>query len=411
MSNATASDGSHSEGWMNPLLALRFLVVHLLCFAAIWTGISWTAIVMFVVLYAVRMFAITGGYHRYFSHRTYKMGRVMQFIMAVLAESSAQKGVLWWASHHRHHHTHSDDPDDVHSPKQHGFWYAHLGWLFDPDWADTDDERIKDLARYPELVWLDRYHMLPPTILGVSTWLIGGWSGLIVGFFWSTVALWHATFTINSLAHVIGNRRYETDDESKNNWFLALITFGEGWHNNHHHYQAAVNQGFRWYEFDITYYILKAMSWVGLVSDLRTAPEHVVEDKPHPRKQRALARKKRAEQEAKAEKAPQQAGDEASRWLDDLEEAAMCRYVELRDSAVKHYEELRDSAREAQASASKRLDEISEAAHLRYVEMGESASRTAEEIKMSAREAKEEAARQVDEFARSLVPQPDPEMG
>ncbi|MFW5968719.1 MAG: acyl-CoA desaturase, partial [Persicimonas sp.] len=266
----------------------RFVAIHLVCAAAIWTGVSLEALLICAALYALRMFAITAGYHRYFSHRTYKMGRVMQFIMAFLAETSAQKGVIWWAAHHRHHHKYSDQPEDVHSAKQDGFWWSHVGWIMSDRWTDTDESRVKDLTRYPEIVWLDKHHLVPPILLGVATfffgkWIgIGGWQALIVGFFWSTILVWHAAFCINSLAHVVGKRRYETTDESKNHWLLALLTFGEGWHNNHHHYQSSTNQGFRWYEIDITYYILKAMSWVGLIQDLRTPPEHVVENKPHP---------------------------------------------------------------------------------------------------------------------------------
>jgi stearoyl-CoA desaturase (delta-9 desaturase) len=390
----------------------RFLFLHLLCLAAIWTGVGVEALIICAVLYAIRMFGVTGGYHRYFAHRTYKMGRVMQFIMAFIAETSAQKGVIWWASHHRHHHKYSDEPEDVHSALQDGFWWSHIGWIFSDKWTDTDETRVKDLMRYPEIVWLDRFHWVPPTILGVATfffgkWIgIGGWQALVVGFFWSTVLCWHGTFTINSLSHMIGGRRYDTDDASRNNWVLALITFGEGWHNNHHHYQASTNQGFFWWEFDITYYILTAMSWVGLVSDLRKPPEHVILDEPHPRaKERA---RKRAEREAAAAKEKAQQDHEVG-WFGEFEQAAMCRYVELSEAASRTYEELRVSAREAQENASKRLDEISEAAHIRCVDMSESATRTAEEIKMSAREAKEEAARKVDEFARSLAPQADPE--
>jgi stearoyl-CoA desaturase (delta-9 desaturase) len=414
MSTTSTAASDEKLGLSHWLKLGRFAVLHLICLAAIWTGVGIEALILCGVLYAVRIFGVTGGYHRYFAHRTYKMGRVMQFFMAFLAQTSAQKGVIWWAAHHRHHHKYSDEPEDVHSALQDGFWWSHIGWICSDKWADTDESRVKDLLRYPELKWLDKFHWVPPTILGVATFFfgkwtgIGGWEALVVGFFWSTVLCWHGTFTINSLAHMIGGRRYETDDASRNNWFLALITFGEGWHNNHHHYQASVNQGFFWWEFDITYYILKAMSWVGLVSDLRTPPEHVIHDEPHPRaKERARKKAAReAEKQAQQEVAQQQTGQ---RWLDELEQAAMCRYVELSEAASRTYEELCVSAKEAQESASKRLDEISEAAHIRYVDMSESASRTAEEIKMSAREAQEEAARKVDEWARSLAPQADPE--
>lgn len=265
----------------------RFVLIHMLCLTAYWTGISARDLIICAVLYFVRMFFVTAGYHRYFSHRTFKMSRAMQFIFAFMAQTSAQTSVLWWASHHRHHHKFSDQPEDIHSVRQDGFFHSHVGWLFDERNHETDLSRVKDLTKFPELMWLHRFPLLPATIMGAVTLGLFGWSGLIVGFMWSTVLCWHGTFTINSLSHVFGSRRYETTDDSKNNWFLALITLGEGWHNNHHYHQASVNQGFMWYEIDITYSILRVMSWLGLVSDLRMAPAHIIEQKPHPRVQLA----------------------------------------------------------------------------------------------------------------------------
>lgn len=251
-------------------------LIHLLVLGALFTGarpIDW---IVCGVLYVVRMFGVTAGYHRYFSHRSYKMGRVGQFLMAFLAQTSAQKGVLWWASHHRSHHKHSDTESDTHSPMHGGLFYSHLGWLYD-DTSETDMSRIKDLTRYPELVWLNRNWWVPPLVLGVAVFLTLGWSGLFIGFFLSTCLLWHGTFVINSLSHLWGYQDYASGDDSRNNFFLALITLGEGWHNNHHHYQSSTRQGFRWWQIDITYYVLKAMSWVGLVWDLREPPAAVVE--------------------------------------------------------------------------------------------------------------------------------------
>jgi stearoyl-CoA desaturase (Delta-9 desaturase) len=196
--------------------------------------------------------------------------------LALLAQTSAQRGILWWASHHRRHHRYSDTADDVHSPVQRGFLYAHLGWIFVPRNDATNYATVRDLARYKELVWLDRHPYLPAALLAVATWLIAGWPGLAVGFCWSTVVLWHATFCINSLAHVVGRRRYVTGDQSRNNWLLALLTMGEGWHNNHHAYQASARQGFRWWEYDPTYYILRVLSWLGIVWDLRLPPRSVI---------------------------------------------------------------------------------------------------------------------------------------
>jgi len=256
--------------------AVPFVLVHLVCLAVFWTGVTTTAVVMAVVLYAVRMWAVTGGYHRYFSHRSYKTSRVFQFLIALLGQTSAQRGVLWWAALHRHHHLHSDTPQDVHSPRHTGFWHSHVGWIFNPKRATADYSMVSDLTKYPELVWLDKQTYLPAAALAVLTFLIGGWPGLIVGFFMSTVVLYHCVFFINSLAHVVGKQRYLTGDDSRNNWWLAIITFGEGWHNNHHYYQSATAQGWRWYEIDISYYVIKVLSWFGLVWDLRAPPEQVV---------------------------------------------------------------------------------------------------------------------------------------
>jgi stearoyl-CoA desaturase (delta-9 desaturase) len=256
--------------------SIPFWGVHLVAIiGVIMSGWSWTGFALAVALYYVRMFGITGGYHRYFSHRAFKAGRGMQFFLALLGTTATQKGVLWWAAHHRKHHKVSDQPGDIHSVKQDGLWHSHVGWILSPQHDATDWQRIKDFQKFPELRWLNTYHVVPPIVLAVGLYLVGGWWALLWGFMVSTTLLWHGTFTINSLSHVFGRRRYETTDDSKNNWFLALLTIGEGWHNNHHYYQRAANNGFYWWEVDITYYVLKALSWVGLVSDLHRPPERV----------------------------------------------------------------------------------------------------------------------------------------
>jgi len=256
--------------------AIPFVLVHLACFGAIWSGITWQAIAICVTLYWLRIFAIGAGYHRYFSHRAYSTSRVFQFILAFLSQSTAQKSVLWWAAKHRHHHLHSDTEHDVHSPRHTGFLYSHVGWVFARRHDTYDPSKVADLARYPELRWLHKFELLPAIILALLCFLAAGWPGLIVGFFWSTVLVYHATFCINSLAHVRGSKRYVTGDDSRNNWLLAVFTMGEGWHNNHHAFQSSVRQGFKWWEIDPTYYILRALSWTGLVWGLRSAPEQVL---------------------------------------------------------------------------------------------------------------------------------------
>lgn len=271
--------------------SLSFVFLHLGCFAVIWVGWSWTAVIAALLLYGFRMFAITAFYHRYFSHRAFRTGRVWQFIMALAGNTSMQRGPLWWASVHRHHHQHSDDEEDVHSPGIRGFWWAHIGWLTSRRNFPTDYSKVKDLAKFPELKFLNRWDQLVPIAFGIALWGTGallerfapglGTNGaqfFVWGFFISTTVLLHATLCVNSLAHTVGSRRFETDDDSRNSLFLALITLGEGWHNNHHRYAFSARQGFYWWEIDISYYLLKMLSWTGLIWDLRRVPDAVYED-------------------------------------------------------------------------------------------------------------------------------------
>ncbi len=253
--------------------ASPLIAAHLLPLLALFTGTRWQDWALCAVLYVARMFGVTAGYHRYFSHRTFKTSRVAQFLLAVLAMTSSQKGPLWWAAHHRAHHKASDQDGDPHDSRR-GFWYSHLGWIYDRT-ADTDYGRVKDWARFPELVLLNRYWFVPPVGLGLAVWLALGWSGLFIGFFLSTVLLWHGTFAINSLSHRVGTQRYDTGDASRNHWLLALLTLGEGWHNNHHFVMSSTRQGFYWWEVDVTYYLLRALAAVGVVWDLREPPARV----------------------------------------------------------------------------------------------------------------------------------------
>jgi stearoyl-CoA desaturase (Delta-9 desaturase) len=253
--------------------AVPFVLVHLLCLAAFWTGVTWQALALCVGLYWLRIFAIGAGYHRYFSHRAFATSRAFQFVLAFLSQTTAQNSVLWWAALHRRHHLHSDTELDTHSPRRRGFFYAHVGWIFDRKHVKTDLVTVADLAAFPELVWLDRFELAPAMLTAALCYLIAGWSGVVVGFLWSTVLVYHSTFCINSLAHVHGKQRYVTGDDSRNNWLLALVTMGEGWHNNHHAWQRSVRQGFRWWEVDATYYILRGLSWIGVIWDLKLPPQ------------------------------------------------------------------------------------------------------------------------------------------
>ncbi len=274
---------------IDPLRTVPFVLMHMGCLLVIWVGFSWVALALAVGLYLLRMFAITGFYHRYFSHRTFRTSRVFQFIMGFVGTSAAQRGPMWWAAHHRHHHNHSDEDVDVHSPRLQGLIMSHMGWFLRRSSFHTRTRYVRDWAIFPELRFLDRFDVVAPFTLGALCYLLGaalaakwphlgtgGWQMFVWGFFISTVAVYHGTYTINSLAHTFGTKRFETGDDSRNNWWLSIITLGEGWHNNHHHYPATARQGFYWWEFDPTYYVLKVMSWCGLIWDLRPVPDHAL---------------------------------------------------------------------------------------------------------------------------------------
>lgn len=269
---------------------IPFIALHVGCAAVVWVGWSWTAVIVAVVAYWLRMFAITGFYHRYFSHRTFKTHRATQFVFAVLGNAAAQRGPLWWAAHHREHHRHSDTELDVHSPHHHGVLWSHMGWFTAKGAYLTNLAAVPDLAKYPELRFIDRFDIVVPVVYAVLLLLAGyllqtfapelgvtAWQMFVWGFLISTVVLYHATYTINSLSHMIGTRRFKTTDTSRNNFVLAMITLGEGWHNNHHYFPGAVRQGFYWWEVDITYYCLWGLSKLGLVWDLNVVPERVYE--------------------------------------------------------------------------------------------------------------------------------------
>ena len=254
---------------------IPFIMVHVAALAgALLVPFAWKWVGLAVALYYARMAFTTIAYHRYFSHRAFRTSRAFQFVLAVLAETSAQKGVLWWAAHHRVHHRYSDLEGDPHSPRL-GFWESHMLWILRPQANATGE--IKDFEKFPELRWLNKYHLLPPLALAVALFFIGGPTALVWGFFVSTVLLWHGTFLVNSVNHLWGSRRYATTDTSRNNGLLALLTMGEGWHNNHHHYMASANQGFFWWEIDLSFYLIRLFQGLGLVWSVRTPPARFLE--------------------------------------------------------------------------------------------------------------------------------------
>ncbi len=274
--------------WMR---CIPFIILHAGCLGVIWVGWSAFAVWTAVALYFVRMFAVTGIYHRYFSHKTYSTSRVGQFLLALWGATTVQRGALWWAYHHRHHHQHSDDPEDAHSPHVHGFWWSHIGWITSRRNFPTDYSKVKDLAKFPELVWLNRFDTIIPVLFAVAMLGLGmllerfapglntnGPQLLIWGFFVSTTFLFHGTSCINSMAHLMGRRRFDTGDDSRNSFILALICLGEGWHNNHHRYMSCTRQGFYWWEIDLTYYGLKALSYTGFIWDLKPVPQSILDE-------------------------------------------------------------------------------------------------------------------------------------
>jgi stearoyl-CoA desaturase (delta-9 desaturase) len=250
-----------------------FVALHVSALTVFVVPCSWRLVALAVGGYVVRMWAITAGYHRYFAHRTYKTSRAFQLVLAILGATTMQNGPIWWASVHRRHHKFSDGPRDPHSPAHHGFWYAHIGWVFDRTVPRPRDEsNVTDLTRYPELCWVDRHDWVPLLGYGVICFAIGGVPGLVWGFVLSTLAVFHATMLINSLAHIWGSRRYATGDRSRNNAFLAVLTLGEGWHNNHHHYMSSARQGFFWWEIDASYYVLRVLARLSIVWGVREPP-------------------------------------------------------------------------------------------------------------------------------------------
>jgi stearoyl-CoA desaturase (Delta-9 desaturase) len=276
--HASRDAGRPRDGGLR-ITNLAFWGVHIAALVGVvYCGWSWRGAALALVAYFVRMVLVTAAYHRYFAHRAFKTSRTFQLVLAIFAQSAAQRGVLWWASHHRWHHKHSDLAEDVHSARRRGFWYSHVGWILAPDWEETNPAMVTDLAKFPELRVLNHslLHMLPTVALALAFLWLGGSHGLVWGYFVSTVLLWHGSFSINSLSHLWGSRRYDTSDDSRNNWALALLTTGEGWHNNHHHYQSSANQGFHWWQIDVTYYVLRVLALLGLVWDLRHPSAEVV---------------------------------------------------------------------------------------------------------------------------------------
>jgi stearoyl-CoA desaturase (delta-9 desaturase) len=250
-----------------------FSCLHALPLGALATGAGPAVFAAAAVLYVVRIWFVTAGYHCYFAHRAFETGRVFQALLAFGAQTSGQGSALRWAAAHRHHHAHADQPGDLHSPEARGLWHAHLGWLLETDYLARAEPQPGPFLEVRELAWLDRHPHVPPLALAAAMLLGFGWPGLCIGYGLSTVLVYHATFTVNSLAHRFGTRRFDTPDRSRNNWFVALIMLGGGWHNNHHRHPRSARHGLRWWELDVTYLVLVVLAWCRIVWHVRVARE------------------------------------------------------------------------------------------------------------------------------------------
>jgi fatty-acid desaturase len=353
---------------LRPTAVAGFAIVHLLGLGAFVVGVSWEGVALCVGSYYLRMFGLTAGFHRYFSHRTYRVGRVAQFALAFLGQTSAQKGVLWWASNHRHHHRWSDLPPDVHSPVQKGFWWGHIGWILSSDWEKSDLSRVPDLARYPELRWLDRHEFAPTVIYAVSMWLAFGWVGLFWGYFLSTALLWHGTFLINSAMHLVGRRVFPTVDDSRNSFLFAVLTMGEGWHNNHHHFPGSAAQGFRWWQIDPTYAILRALQAIGIVRELHRVPQRLKESpEEHPGESPARLAVGRGLEAA------------GQLWTENIR-ALTKRWIEMRDAAWASAHHAVEELEAARVHAAERLEHLQAEAQELRTKAGSAGQRRLEEI-------------------------------
>ena len=273
-----------SDGRVEWFRCLPYVLIHLFTILAFFYPVTISCLVVALVSYSLRMFSITAFYHRYFSHRSFKTSRIVQFVGAFVACSSGQRGPLWWAAHHRRHHKHSDTEEDVHSPHTKSFFWSHTLWFMTDYAVPTFLKEIPDWLKFKELQFLNRFDWIPLVLLGFAcyyapqiTWFaeltgLSNMQMLLWGFFVPTIVLYHATFAVNSITHMFGKRRFNTKDQSRNNWIVAIFAFGEGWHNNHHFFPGSARQGFFKGEFDLTYYGLKFLSFFGLVRDLRPVP-------------------------------------------------------------------------------------------------------------------------------------------
>jgi len=397
MTSRVGARWAHADRSIRLSAIVGFALVHVLALGVFAVGFSWTGVLLCVGSYYLRMFAITAGFHRYFAHRTYRLSRLPQFLLAFLGQTAAQKGVLWWAAHHRHHHKYSDLPQDLHSPVQDGFYWSHIGWILSGQFEETRLDLIPDFAKFPELRWLDRNQYAPVLLYAFASWAVFGWTGLFWGFFLSTVFLWHGTFSINSVMHVFGRRVFPTRDQSRNSMIFAFVTMGEGWHNNHHYYPSSAAQGFVWWQVDATYYLLWLLERGRLVKGLRRAPSDAV------RKVLDAARTSKSRFDA----ALDAAGENVADRIDRLSR----RWDEIADLARAGALDALAELEAARASAAQRVEALQEEYFAALDRAGTAAEKRLEELRAEIDRARQQLAEALDRLvaaAESLAPAPAP---
>jgi len=263
-------------------------IFHLGCLGAFWTGVSPAALTVALILYLVRGFGVTAGYHRLLAHRSFRAGRPVQFLLALAGSLATQGGPLWWVAHHRSHHRYTETDRDIHSPRTQGFWRSHMGWMLSAESFRENGANARDLYRVPELKFLQQHYVWIVLGQGAAIYALGtglaalgvetsGPQMLVWAWFIATVALWHATFMVNSVCHLWGSRPFDADDASTNNWLVAVLALGEGWHNNHHKFAYSARHGLEWWQFDLTWVLLRGMEKLGLVSELRRPRRRMLE--------------------------------------------------------------------------------------------------------------------------------------
>ncbi len=268
---------------VNPGIVTGLVILHVGALLAPFT-FSWPGFWLFLSLFSATVLSVTFCFHRLLTHRSFECPKFLEYFMVTVAAVSSQGDPIRWVSTHRYHHIHSDLEGDCHSPR-HGFWWAHFLWFIykSPDWegAEFEARYAPDLVRDPYYKFLKRFGWLGQWILGGVLFLWGGLSFLVWGTFLRTVAMLHVTWFVNSASHKWGYRTYETKDDSKNLWWVALLGFGEGWHNNHHAFQNSAAHGLRWWEVDMTYWLIRFLSIFGLTRNIKLpTPAQLASSRP-----------------------------------------------------------------------------------------------------------------------------------